>query len=289
MAGATMGDVAATYDFLVSQQSIDHVVLGLDFVMFADSDTGRGIRRLTEEFSTEKLRILFGQLLTWDAMRASFATVMMQAEFSDTAGYTDRGVYHDGPYREALASQSHRFLFEREQQQYSYRVFARTDGTAAYREGMRLFRALVSDCRSRGIHLTLFISPIHLEQQLLIRRRGAWSAFMAWKRELIRTVRSSGGAAKMIALWDFATVNPFTTELVPQAPGVAMEWYWDSSHYKTQLGDRVIDRIIKGDDCRLNQCELFGNDLSDIDIDAYLAAQTRSVETVAKRWRANSR
>jgi hypothetical protein len=40
------------------------------------------------------------------------------------------------------------------------------------------------------------------------------------------------------------TVNTYTAEAVPPKNDPApMQWYWESSHYKKELGDRVLDRV----------------------------------------------
>jgi hypothetical protein len=46
-------------------------------------------------------------------------------------------------------------------------------------------------------------------------------------------------------LWDFSVYNQFTTEPIPKTGDTetAMQWYWDSSHYKKELGDIMLDKI----------------------------------------------
>ena len=46
-------------------------------------------------------------------------------------------------------------------------------------------------------------------------------------------------------LWDFSGYNSLTTEDVPPDGDseTQMKWYWESSHYKKELGDLVLDRI----------------------------------------------
>lgn len=47
-------------------------------------------------------------------------------------------------------------------------------------------------------------------------------------------------------LWDFSGFNSLTTEEVPALGDTEtrMKWYWESSHYKKELGDLVLDRVL---------------------------------------------
>jgi hypothetical protein len=50
--------------------------------------------------------------------------------------------------------------------------------------------------------------------------------------------------AKAFPLWDFSGYSSITTEPLPP-PGSRreMNYYWDSSHFKQEVGDWVLDRL----------------------------------------------
>ena len=67
-----------------------------------------------------------------------------------------------------------------------------------------------------------------------------------WKRQLValnESVAAEQGKSPF-ALWDFSGYNDYTTEVVPALGDTEtqMQWYWESSHYKKELGDLVLDR-----------------------------------------------
>ena len=97
------------------------------------------------------------------------------------------------------------------------------------------------------IDLRIFISPSHARQWEALRSVGLWPLFEEWKRKLVDINEKEAAIAKKphYSLWDFSGYNSLTTEDVPPDGDseTQMKWYWESSHYKKELGDLVLDRI----------------------------------------------
>ncbi len=88
---------------------------------------------------------------------------------------------------------------------------------------------IVETCQKINIDLKIFISPSHASQWESIRTVGLWSAFEDWKREIV----------KITPVWNFYGSNTITTEPITNN----MKNYWDSSHYRKEVGDLVINRL----------------------------------------------
>jgi len=73
-------------------------------------------------------------------------------------------------------------------------------------------------------------------------------------------------------LWDFSGYNSLTTEDVPPDGDseTQMKWYWESSHYKKELGDLVLDRIFDYHHSRRIVPDDFGILLTSENITAHL-------------------
>jgi hypothetical protein len=100
----------------------------------------------------------------------------------------------------------------------------------------------------------------------MLHRVGLWPSFEAWKRVLVRVVEAEGSSAPgTISLLDFSGYNDFTTERVPPAGDTRsqMHWYWEAGHYKSDLGDQVIERVY-------GQHPDFGRELSSSTIESIL-------------------
>lgn len=111
-------------------------------------------------------------------------------------------------------------------------------------------RKMVEFCRQENIRLVLFITPSHATQMELSKILGEWQMIEDGKRALVNylsedAVRHPGKAA--VALFDFSGYSIYTTEALPaQGSRQEMRYYWDSSHFKECVGDKVLARILSG-------------------------------------------
>jgi hypothetical protein len=109
------------------------------------------------------------------------------------------------------------------------------------------FRSVVALARQEHVQLVLFFSPSHARDWETIRAAGLWNEFETLKREIVRILEEDHGKHPQepaFVLWDFSGYNTFTTEDVPPLGDFTpMRWYWESAHYKKELGDVVLDRM----------------------------------------------
>ncbi len=108
------------------------------------------------------------------------------------------------------------------------------------------FRELLAFAQGQGIEVRALTSPSHARAQLLIEAAGLWDDYERWKRELLQSLSALG-----IPWIEFGGADPrFTAEEVPP-PGDAksrMRWYWESSHYRKELGDIALHRVLTGEE-----------------------------------------
>ncbi len=149
------------------------------------------------------------------------------------------------------------------------------------RERLDLLRQMVEDCRSRDIEIIVVIPPyhaLHLEAMWAV---GQWETFESWKRDVVSLLADN--PYNRGSLWDFSGYNRFTTEPVPENDNRnAMQWYWESSHFKRTLGEKVIQRVTRGDS---NLDTTFGVRLTPGNIDRHLAL----VRAERQRWLSDHR
>lgn len=110
-----------------------------------------------------------------------------------------------------------------------------------------LFRRLVQIAIRDNIDLRFEIGPSHARYFESYRLMGNWFLWEEWKRTLVRILEEEAVKAgvKPFPLWDFSGFNPLTMELVPQPDDkkTRMKWYFEASHYTTDLGDLIQDRV----------------------------------------------
>lgn len=221
------------------------VVMGLDFMGFnalmpVPFDYSKD--NFSPWRSTELLFSISGLL---DSVR----TVLKQDRY---AIISRGGLLHDDGWRESIGNPAMqaRPRFNGSDDGYlrfSYKPApaCRWSTTNAHGVDMiRDYRRLLELAHTHTIDLKLFISPSHARQWETLAAAGLWEQFEDWKRQLVRI--NSEMAQKyghaLLPLWDFSGYNSVTTVPIPDDV-VDIPYYWESSHYRVEVGDWVINRL----------------------------------------------
>ena len=130
------------------------------------------------------------------------------------------------------------------------------------------FQKLVQLAHDKKIEVYFFISPAHARQWEVIEQLGLWHKWEYWKRELLRITVQEAELHRQYRypVYDFSGYSDYSTEKVPRTKGATpMRWYTDSSHYRQELGNLVLEQILNPD-----QAQNFGRILSTENIEAHL-------------------
>jgi hypothetical protein len=141
---------------------------------------------------------------------------------------------------------------------------------------------MLASCLERNVRLVIATPPMHASALELYHRRGSWDAVELWKRDLVRVAERANGrypTARPVEVWDFAGFWSYNTEAVPPAGDVVseMHWHWEATHFKKELGDVVLARILAE---ASEEPTDFGVRLSAADLERHLAETRRQRE----RW-----
>ncbi len=114
---------------------------------------------------------------------------------------------------------------------------------------MALFRSLIKKARDKDIELTFAISPVHSYQMELMRLLSIYPVFEDWKREIVEVLEEESAPhpdKDPFPLWDFSGYNSITTENFANgnSPSGSLRWYWEPTHYKREVGDLILKRIL---------------------------------------------
>ncbi|MDY6914684.1 MAG: hypothetical protein SVT52_09555 [Planctomycetota bacterium] len=109
-------------------------------------------------------------------------------------------------------------------------------------EAVDAFRQIVAACRQRNIELIVAIGPVHCTMLEAIGELGLWDLFEDWKRDLVGVLAED---AQPIPLWDFTGYVGYAAETIPETSSTEadMKWYWECSHFKSELGSKMLHRI----------------------------------------------
>ncbi len=281
----------------------DTVLLGVDILDFLQNPTPPGTHRPPPGADARRLlvdregrpnpqramqiwRDRLATTLTISAVYDSIATLLDQNP-STSGTMTPQGFNPLHPYRTFVARSGYHELFAQKaalyQAEYSRLPHPSFADPYQYSSFRYLRRIMVLAARHK-IRLILYIHPYHADYLEMLHRVGLWPSFDAWKRALVRVVDSENRLLSAdMPLYDFAEYDRFTTEPVPP-PGdrhTKMQWYWESAHYKSALGDRILARIFGG-------AKGFGSQLTAQNIDARLAGiNAARVDYLNRRWRSS--
>ena len=261
-------------------------IVGLDFVDARISGESHPIRqehridRIAASTQVTWWRRLAGHvdaLASIGALHDSLSTLRDNRR-QDTPGLTDLGFNPMRDYTAIARRDGYDQLFlqrDRENARNYARgprnIFVSGTMTSPYLDKVR---TLVEDCRRSRTELHLVIYPYHAHILELFHATGLWPSFEQWKRALVEVLREEAarpGPGASVQLWDFSGYTPYATERVPPASDrrTQMVWYWEAGHFKKELGDLMLHRILDreggaaGDDA-------FGTILDDTTIEPHL-------------------
>lgn len=104
---------------------------------------------------------------------------------------------------------------------------------------LAIFEGMLAEVRARRIAAVVFIPPIHAIQLEALRVAGLWTSFEHWKASM-----ASIGERTGIAIYDFADYSPISTEAISESERSPMRWFFESSHFRPALGEKVLARIL---------------------------------------------
>lgn len=156
-------------------------------------------------------------------------------------------------YRDLVALEGHRSLFvQRDRENLRQRI----NGPKSFRDengrpgqGFEMLNRMLDLARAQGATVLLYIHPYHARLLETFRLAGLWSDFQSWKVELANAVAAEASREWKAppVLWDFADYSRWTTEKVPGRGDrrTRMNWYWEAGHYKSELGNLLLGRMLE--------------------------------------------
>jgi hypothetical protein len=240
-------------------------VVGLDFLDFLVDDKRSGVaagaalpmvadpRPTKVDAPSLNARSLIGVTVSFDALLDSVYTVATQ-DIDAMPDLTRLGFL---PMRDYLAMARQdgygAFFLQRDQENaatYLRDPKALFDASGRTSAQWRQLGEIKRLCDGLERGCTFLIYPYHAHILEMFAMTGLWNPFEEWKRELVRRLDygSTTVNGSRIVLWDFSGYHRYACERVPALGDrvTTMRWYWESGHFKRELGDRIIARVRGG-------------------------------------------
>lgn len=106
--------------------------------------------------------------------------------------------------------------------------------------------AILSVATQEGGVTYVIIYPYHAQIRMMIERLGMGELFAEWKRLIVAIAERNTESEGKVEVWDFSGVVPETLEAIPARGDrqTRLNHYWEAGHFKKELGDLVIDRLL---------------------------------------------
>ena len=223
---------ATTYELLrylehtiYNQPKLELVILGLDEFMFNElhqESSGFSEKRLEKKHLTIKDAI--DSTLSLQALAASYETIKFNQKNPEVKTYTPQGRLY--PRLIDMDNNATQYRFAQSLGVY----FNSFPQYKLSKKSLDNLQKIVDLCKKHNIDLKIFISPVHATRLETIYGAGHWEMYEEMKREIV----------KIAPVWDFSGYHEITTEQIDNN----MRNYIDDSHYRKEIGDLVINRIL---------------------------------------------
>jgi hypothetical protein len=267
--------------------NLKRVVWATDFFTYGCQHQGT-IRDFNQDLFSDRARWL--SLISITTLRDSIFTVLSKSSpMTPWNRWRDDGFRlwnNDGEYIRIFGYHQKSLMSEKQYLESLYGSIksihcSKADGSNPLEE----YRQALEIAHTRNIDLRLVIGPSHSRQWETLAASGLWDSWETWKRELVRINEGEALKARRdpFPLWDFSGYNGITEEAFPnsQDTKTQMRWYWDSSHYKKETGDLVLNTIFKSDQLDKQGSTDFGFMLSSVNIESHL----RSIQEARSTYR----
>jgi peptidoglycan/xylan/chitin deacetylase (PgdA/CDA1 family) len=111
---------------------------------------------------------------------------------------------------------------------------------------------IIAFCRRHQIDLRVFLTPAHVHQLEITAAISGDESIETAKIALVKLLAEDAAqhpGERAVPLFDFSGYSSITTEaLPPLGSRREMQAYWDSSHFKSSVGDLVLDVLFHHED-----------------------------------------
>jgi hypothetical protein len=237
-------------------------IIGVSFTDYLNQGAVFGLTAVASESSWffSDLYMKFVSLAGAEALFDSFRTLLIpHREFPQTLtafGFNPMLEYHGH-----AKTSGYRVLFDTTNKKI-YSSFAagasKTVPQVGSSKSLRELLDLVKFLSDEGVEVLILIPPFHEEYYSAVARFGLTDAYQDWKTGVLKVSRDESLSSKAM-VFDFSCGGNAINEKVPKLGDrlSAMEYYWDSVHFKSEIGSRVARLIFD----RLNNSSHISDDV----------------------------
>ncbi|MES2116729.1 MAG: hypothetical protein V4578_16330 [Pseudomonadota bacterium] len=270
LSGASLGDTVAMAQHAAAVSQLDTVIWGIDAPSFSmdvgNTDFDRGLVAQGQFYLWQRGLLDLKRALTVDMTRDSISLLMGRS-----GAICHSSLAQHGQRDEACGNSARLGGWRGTRAAVVPRTREYLRGTGPTGEALHaLARALDGLCRT-GTRVLLYINPTHALMQDALYWAGKWAPVEQWQRSLADLAERQRRHGCKVRVFDFSGFNSVTTEAIPQVTQrVVMDYYWETSHYRDNVGRMILARMLGGDGTTVP--DDFGAELTPDVMPAHLAA-----------------
>jgi hypothetical protein len=284
LSGLNFIEEAKVFEFLETVTKPKTIILCIDFFHFQDGEPiadefNYSRFNLKRSLTTHYLDALWGATSTWHSVLS-----LGNYRKHRAPEYSDLGL-RIKPM--APAHQSGREAFDRyvPHAVQTWRLQGTWSGDT---RSLSRFADVLRMANDHQTKLIVVILPVHaLDLEMVRCQMGGTTAIENWKRGLVAAIAACQRDQRQppIPLWDFTGYRGYTADPVPPKDDPhPMTWYWEPSHFRKELGDLLIARILNQPAPAASDLTSFGELVNESNIEAHLARQRAGREDFARQF-----
>lgn len=243
-----------SYRQIIWLQAIDclpkTIFLGVEFFDFLGGSEPQSLPTLETVPTPQRDSRFFAEsVFSITGLRDSLATLLLQRS-AYPATSTDRGFNPLFNYIPEVGESGHYVLFrqraEENSRNWTRKLLRLRPKEGGISDDEASVDGILSVARQAGSTTYVIIYPYHAQIRMMIERLGMGELFSDWKRLIVAIAEQDAERGGKVEVWDFSGVAPETLEAIP-AKGdrqTRLTNYWEAGHFKKELGDLVIDRLL---------------------------------------------
>ena len=227
----------------IKQENLKEVILVVDWRMFNDPK----MRKLDDFENSFNVENIYKQLFSVDLFRSSLNTIIKQKVKSSYLENGQRDWYFN---QENIDKQGgHLKVMNKDEESY-YKKSDFKYNSNIYQDTKESsfddFRKILELCYQNNIKLDIVFGPSHIRQWEAYDYYQDIETWYKWKKDVVLFVEKIADEQEKTPyrIMDFSVYHELTAETVPTNPKEKMKYHWEASHYKKELGDIVLDRLL---------------------------------------------
>ena len=227
----------------IKQGNLKEVILVADWIMF-------NTKFMTKSYDFEdsfNIENIYKQLFSVDLFRSSLNTIIKQKVKSFYLENGQRDWYFNqenidkqGGHLKVMNKDEEKY-YQKSDFKYNSNIYQDTK-----KDSFEDFRKILELCYKNSIKLDIIFGPSHIRQWEAFDYYQDIETWYKWKKDVVLFVEKIAKEQEKnpYRIMDFSIYHELTAETVPTNPKEKMKYHWEASHYKKELGDIVLDRLL---------------------------------------------